>query len=195
MTQKDIEYIEKYINEHINDNTRSIKTAMCAHFNKSQDWIDTCFKEKTGQGFGNYLRKRRLEISKDLIQLGMSLESITFAIGYETYNGYSGAFAREYGLTPREYADQLLLKDALPNPAPPKLEHKHGAKCHGCIHWRIMTGLEGTKACHYSIDTGNLRNCSSEDCPHFNNDRMELAKIRCRTRELAAPWVLDDYFR
>lgn len=194
MTQKDVDYIAKYIDEHISENMLSIKTAMCAHFNKSSEWIETRFKEKTGQGFGNFLRKRRLEISKDLIKMGMALESVTFSIGYETYNGYSGAFAREYGLTPREYADQLLQKDtpALV-PAPPKSEHKYGENCHGCIHWRIMTGLEGTKACHYSIDTGNLRNCSPQNCSHYNNDRMELAKIRCRSRELAAPWVLDDY--
>lgn len=35
------------------------------------------------------------------------------------------------------------------------------SECTGCAHWRVLGTSQGSKlwACHYMIDTGNLRGC------------------------------------
>ena len=38
-------------------------------------------------------------------------------------------------------------------------------KCKGCVHRRPLSGAPNwLKACHYAIDTGELRECSAEEC-------------------------------
>lgn len=39
-------------------------------------------------------------------------------------------------------------------------------KCKGCIHRRALSG-KTLAVCQYAIDTGRLRGCAPEDCPHW----------------------------
>lgn len=47
-------------------------------------------------------------------------------------------------------------------------------RCEGCIHWRQFG--YGGKACHYAIDTGELKNCRAADCTHYSTNKDELPK-------------------
>lgn len=53
-------------------------------------------------------------------------------------------------------------------------------KCKGCGHRRPLSYiLPYPPACHYFLDTGHLRDCPVEDCPHYttakfqNNDKWK----------------------
>lgn len=55
-------------------------------------------------------------------------------------------------------------------------------KCKGCIHRRALSG-KSAAVCQYAIDTGKLRGCEPEDCPHWNGDQKERkrgARFVCR---------------
>ena len=55
-------------------------------------------------------------------------------------------------------------------------------RCKGCIHRRALSG-KSAAVCQYAIDTGKLRGCDPEDCPHWSGDQKELKK--CTTNNKA----------
>lgn len=44
-----------------------------------------------------------------------------------------------------------------------------GARCRGCHHWRLLSGFDGLKCCHYFWDTGELRRVPYEKCERRRN--------------------------
>lgn len=66
-------------------------------------------------------------------------------------------------------------------------------KCRGYIHYRRIASACAW-ACHFAIDTGKLRGCDPEICPHYNSDRNELKRIQRQNKEydLAQAFGLGD---
>lgn len=55
-------------------------------------------------------------------------------------------------------------------------------KCKGCIHRRALAG-KSAAVCQYAIDTGKLRGCEPEDCPHWSGDQKELKRLMHASEE------------
>lgn len=55
-------------------------------------------------------------------------------------------------------------------------------RCKGCIHRRALAG-KSDAVCQYAIDTGKLRGCEPEDCPHWSGDQKERKRLMRASEE------------
>ncbi|WP_431689401.1 GlxA family transcriptional regulator [Hahella sp. NBU794] len=68
------------------------------------------FKDATGQTPINYLQNLRIENAKRLIETTrMSIESITFEVGYEDSNSFRRLFSERVGTTPSSYRKKFQV--------------------------------------------------------------------------------------
>jgi AraC-like DNA-binding protein len=191
----EIEWIHNYIAEHIEYNSVHIKEDISAHFDMSASRLEQCYKDATNQPLGNYMRFARLEIGKQLIEQGKWWEIVSYMVGYGTPEGFRTAFKREYGLLPSEYDEKLRPESSAKSKKKVAVDSPYDKysirkTCKGCIHRRLMTGA-CSYACHYSIDTDQLRNCSAENCPYYNNNSADLAKY---LKQSLFPRQRHDYY-
>ena len=69
------------------------------------------FKEATGYTPLAYLQTLRLEKAKQLLETTrMSLDSITFAVGYEDSNSFRRLFQQRVGLLPAAYRKKFQAR-------------------------------------------------------------------------------------
>lgn len=54
-------------------------------------------------------------------------------------------------------------------------ESRRNDICDGCKYWREMNGMEGSKTCHYFLDTGTLRSVPYEKCERRKRHAEEIA--------------------
>lgn len=70
----------------------------------SPNYLSTYFREKTGEGFGDFLIRCRMEKACRLLADPRSnVESVSSAVGYSSPKNFSRAFKAYYGATPRDY--------------------------------------------------------------------------------------------
>lgn len=76
--------------------------------NVSPYYFSKLFKEKTGEGFVEYLTNIRIEKAKILLaETDSSMREICQMIGYTDPNYFSRAFKKNVGVTPTEYKENL----------------------------------------------------------------------------------------
>ena len=51
--------------------------------------------------------------------------------------------------------------------------------CKGCVHWKTISHCWDLKACHYYLDTGELRGCPADKCDKKDTD--ETHRVRCKS--------------
>lgn len=98
--------LENYINEHLceclsievlSEKLKIGKTTLCS-----------CAKKSFGMSIGELIRKRRVELAKDLLQrTGEPVSSIAEAVGIADYNYFTKVFKSETGVTPTAYRSRL----------------------------------------------------------------------------------------
>lgn len=95
-----INHILDYINQHItlelslDDISRT--------FYISKFYLTKLFKRFTGMSLYQYIIKKRLTISRDLLLGGASVTSACMECGFNDYSNYLKAFKREFNCTPSE---------------------------------------------------------------------------------------------
>ncbi|MBM7560487.1 diguanylate cyclase domain-containing protein [Marinitoga litoralis] len=95
--QKSLEYIEKNI-----DNYFSLED-IANYANYSLSYLYKLFNLIVGMSIKEYVRKRRLSESvKDLVNSNMSILEIAIKYQYNSYESYSRAFKKEFGVCPSE---------------------------------------------------------------------------------------------
>lgn len=65
-------------------------------------------------------------------------------------------------------------------------------RCKGCIHRRALSG-KSAAVCQYVIDTGKLRGCDPEDCPHWSSDPKERKRLMQQSKELDLMTAFADF--
>lgn len=73
----------------------------------SQSTITHLFWEKMGVSFYKYVTQRRLAEAKNLIREGMSMEKVASRVGFGDYSAFYRAFKQEFGVSPRDYRNQM----------------------------------------------------------------------------------------
>lgn len=94
---------------HIQTNfaTANIKS-VAQHFHYSDRQIGRIVQSCTGLTFADLILKLRMEQAEKLLnQKGISVDTISAAVGYSTPSSFFRAFAKYHGCTPREYAVRL----------------------------------------------------------------------------------------
>ncbi len=100
---------KKYIDENISDPTLRI------HELATQCGVsEVLFRKEFARCYGNspleYIKKRRIETAKFLMQTGLySVTDIAFRSGFESSSYFSAEFRRLAGVSPREYIKSQLL--------------------------------------------------------------------------------------
>ncbi|SNS48642.1 two component transcriptional regulator, AraC family [Anaerovirgula multivorans] len=77
----------------------------------SSTYFSKFFKQKTAVNFSNYLNQVRIQKSKELMRNpNLSLNEISYRVGYEDLSYFSIVFQRYEGITPTGYRRQLMTK-------------------------------------------------------------------------------------
>ncbi|WP_138494698.1 response regulator transcription factor [Paenibacillus pinistramenti] len=94
-----------YINEHYNEDLSLERVASVVFLNPV--YFSQLFKQKTGQGYKEYVISLRLEHAKKLLQNpSFRLAEIAEQIGYQDMRHFTQVFRKKFGLTPTEYRMQ-----------------------------------------------------------------------------------------
>lgn len=97
-----VQQMQNYISEHIADEITLADLARSASF--SPWYAHRLFRELTGVSPADYIRKLRLtEAAKRLKNEKCRITDIAMELGFESVDGFTRAFTREFGMTPREY--------------------------------------------------------------------------------------------
>ena len=100
-----IDDIFSYINNHI---TEEISLDhLEKEFYVSKFHISREFKKTTGLTLHRYIVKTKLDLCKKLIEEGMPIKDIAHICGIGSYNNLFRAFKKEFGVTPKEYYNEI----------------------------------------------------------------------------------------
>ncbi len=101
---------KEYIQSHYADNDLSAQK-LADHLHISSSYLNMIFKKEAGVSFLKYLVRVRLEAATGLLA-GTDLKTAEIAerIGYPDINYFSYFFKKHYGVSPREYRNQLKME-------------------------------------------------------------------------------------
>lgn len=104
-----IEKVKEYINSNLG-NQLSLESA-ASSVNLNPKYLSKLFKEITGVNFLDYITELRLEKSKSLLlSTNLTIEQISYEIGYNTPAYFIRQFKKTYGETPNNYKKICSLK-------------------------------------------------------------------------------------
>ncbi|SEO05115.1 response regulator [Paenibacillus sp. OV219] len=103
-TGRIIDYAMKYITEHFCEEITLSKLSEVLFVHPV--YISRLFKEELGENFVDYLKKVRIEKSKELLSnLSLKVYEVSEMIGYDSPKYFSKLFKEITGITPKEYQD------------------------------------------------------------------------------------------
>jgi two-component system, response regulator YesN len=97
-----IEFALQYIKAHYHEELSLEKAASVVYLNPV--YFSQLFKQKTGQGFKEYVIQLRLDQAKEMLHNpALKIADICERIGYQDMRHFSQLFRKRYGMTPSEY--------------------------------------------------------------------------------------------
>lgn len=100
-----LDQILTYVEENLASHITRADTAR--QFFVSESTISTIFRREMGISFYKLVTQRRLIASKNLIFSQEPLENIASKVGFSDYSSFYRAFKREYGISPRQFREEL----------------------------------------------------------------------------------------
>lgn len=98
-----MEQAAEYIDAHIGDSSLDLEKIASA-MSMSKSHLRHCFKEVHGMTLSEYIQRRRIRLSKNLLEFSSeSLTSIAQKVGYSGIYYFSHTFKKEVGYSPNEY--------------------------------------------------------------------------------------------
>jgi 2-isopropylmalate synthase len=78
--------------------------SMAAQFNLSEPYISKYIKDKSGKTFGEHVAHIRMKRAKTLLKNGnMTVENVSFAVGYQNVEHFNRTFKKTFDMTPLQY--------------------------------------------------------------------------------------------
>ncbi|REE86445.1 two-component system response regulator YesN [Paenibacillus taihuensis] len=106
---KAIEVALQYLKAHYNEELSLERVASVVFLNPI--YFSQLFKQKTGQGYKDYVISLRIEQAKELLQQsGLKLAEIAERIGYADVRHFTQVFRRKMNVTPTEYRQQIAAE-------------------------------------------------------------------------------------
>lgn len=103
--EKAIDVALHYIKEHYSEDLSLEKMASVVYLNPA--YFSQLFKQKTGQGYKEYVTSLRLEQAKLLLlHPKLKLAEIAERVGYQDMRHFTQMFRKRYQITPTEYRQQ-----------------------------------------------------------------------------------------
>ncbi|WP_379134290.1 response regulator [Paenibacillus sp. sgz500958] len=118
--EKAIDVALQYIKEHYYEDLSLEKMASVVFLNPA--YFSQLFKQKTGQGYKEYLTSVRLEQAKLLLLIPkLKLAEIAERVGYQDMRHFTQMFRKKFQLTPTEYRQQQVVNVLMGNGEPESL--------------------------------------------------------------------------
>lgn len=106
ITENDkINQILLYINEHLSSSLSL--DGLASAFYISKYYLSRQFKQFTGLSIYQYIMKKRLIVSRNMLRAGESVMSACLQCGFNDYSNFLKAFKREFGKIPSQYLCML----------------------------------------------------------------------------------------
>ncbi|MFB9752679.1 response regulator [Paenibacillus hodogayensis] len=103
--ERSVEVAQQYMRSHYQDDLSLEKVAAIVYLNPV--YFSQLFKQKTGQGFKEYVIQLRLEKARLLLaNPKRKLADIAELIGYQDVRHFAQVFRKRYGVTPSEYRQE-----------------------------------------------------------------------------------------
>jgi transcriptional regulator GlxA family with amidase domain len=103
---RDIALAVRYLDDH--DDARITIAGLCRHLGLKTRTLNRHFEASLGMSPLAYLQARRVARAKQLLEgTGLSFEEIVARCGYEDNSSFRKLFARQVGMTPREYRSRF----------------------------------------------------------------------------------------
>ena len=90
-----------YIDEHISEEL-SIQN-IANYFKEEETYISYIFAKEVGTTLHKYIVKKRLSLSRQMIEDGFDMKTIINKIGFKDTSHFIQSFRKEYGVTPLKY--------------------------------------------------------------------------------------------
>lgn len=104
-----IKNVQKYINEHYNEQITLNKLSEIFYLNPI--YLSKMYKDKTGENFIDYLTRVRVEKSKKLLQdMSLKIYQVSEMVGYDSAKYFSRIFRELTGMTPKEYRNSVGIE-------------------------------------------------------------------------------------
>ena len=98
-----VEFIN-YIQAHYKEVTLD---SMAEKFYLSKPYISKYIKQKSGENFGDILKKVRLKKAKTFLKnSAMTVEAVAEEVGYQNVEHFARLFRKEYGITPLQFRNK-----------------------------------------------------------------------------------------
>ncbi len=72
----------------------------------SRSYLQHSFKKEMGVSIVQYLRSRKMEIAKELLDLGKTPSAVAKELGFENNHQFGKRFKYYYGVSPRGYQNR-----------------------------------------------------------------------------------------
>lgn len=95
--------------KYIDDNIYSVKTVgeISRNLHYTESYISAVFRQKMGITLQTYIRQKKLESAKLLLEYGnLTVSEISGLMHFESVQSFSKAFKKSYGLTPHRYVTE-----------------------------------------------------------------------------------------
>lgn len=98
--------------DYINSNITSDLTLenIASHFFVSKYYIAHIFKDNLGISLHQYIIKKRLHACRSAIATGEPITVVAEKLGFADYTSFFRAFKKEYGISPKDYQKEKMLK-------------------------------------------------------------------------------------
>ncbi|WP_336758999.1 response regulator [Paenibacillus sp. USHLN196] len=110
LTQEQQDHVVTRVMQYIEMNYSSTCTlqAVAAHVHVTPNYLSHLFKKETGQGFSQYVSKRRIDKAKLLLHsTRQSMADIAELTGFDNSSYFTTVFKQMTGVSPREYRKQV----------------------------------------------------------------------------------------
>ncbi len=115
---KECDQVRRYIDAHYSENLSLEQLAIFSHMNKF--YLVHAFTKLTGQSPIQYVKNKRLEIGRELLErTNHSISEIASSIGFSSQSYFAQAFKKSMGISPSRYRERHAgnsVKTDLPKP-------------------------------------------------------------------------------
>ncbi len=96
----------QYIENHIDEDLSLERLSKVLYVSKY--YIAHIFKDEMGLSIHQFITKRRLQMCKESIVAGNSINNACYQYGFTDYSVFYRAFKKEYGISPKKFRDEIL---------------------------------------------------------------------------------------
>lgn len=97
-----------YINANIDK--KILISDISKHVGLSESRISHIYREQIGISITQYIIKKRLSISKDMLKLGSPISEVAIKCGFPDYSSFLRAFKKEFNISPKSYQKQYFTQ-------------------------------------------------------------------------------------